>query len=227
MKKYMHRKIPKVIYMCHKNLDCLKMPKSNLIKLNPEYEVKLFDNDLCETFLLNNFSSLHCDIFKFLVDGPIKADFWRCCILYKNGGIYMDSDIEPIVPFREYVVKDIDFLTCISGSFRKTLQKSYNKPCYNPHIIMARKGDKILKDCIRKYIKMYEEKIPYSYWGYSITTLMENINNILIDGVYLHNKKKYQFIIEKYKERHSCYYKGKLVLYNRYLNYHNHKFDNY
>lgn len=39
--------IPKVIYMCHKTLEHIKIYSRNWKKLNPEYEIKLYDDTMC------------------------------------------------------------------------------------------------------------------------------------------------------------------------------------
>ena len=75
--------IPNTIYFCNKTLDKMELYANNWKKLNPEYEIKLYDDKMCREFLLNEYSQLHLDIFNFLEDGEIKADFWRVCILNK------------------------------------------------------------------------------------------------------------------------------------------------
>ena len=32
----------------------------------------------------------------------MKADFWRYCVLYINGGIYADLDAKPLIPINEW-----------------------------------------------------------------------------------------------------------------------------
>ena len=59
---------------------------------------ELYDNKMCEDFLLNNYSEEHKNIFNYIKHGPIKADFWRICIINKFGGLYVDSDIMPLKP---------------------------------------------------------------------------------------------------------------------------------
>jgi hypothetical protein len=105
--------IPKCIYMCHKTIDNIKIYSQNWTKLNPDWEIKLYDDEMCKQFLLNEYSQLHYDIFNYLNCGPIKSDFWRICVLYKYGGLYVDSDIEPLVPLKDYIEQNIDFCTCI------------------------------------------------------------------------------------------------------------------
>ena len=45
---------------------------------------KLYDDEMIKLFLLEEYGELYKNIFDYLVHGPIKADFWRICILYKK-----------------------------------------------------------------------------------------------------------------------------------------------
>jgi hypothetical protein len=213
--------IPKVIYMCHKNIDDIKKYSENWKRLNPEYEIKLYDNELSEQFLLKEFSQLHCDIFKYIPDGPIKADFWRVCIIYKYGGLYVDADINPLIPLKDYIEKDVDFVTCISNFFKEEGRNTD----LNPHFIMARPNDNDLLNCINKYIDYYNNKVEYSYWGWSIAILLK-INNMPINKkscIHYDENKKYQFLLET-PDLENCEYNGIVVLKNRYDNYKDHNF---
>jgi len=185
--------IPKIIYICHKNLNCLHMTYSFWKKLNPTYQIKLFDDAMCQQFLLDNFSELHQSVFKFIPDGPIKSDFWRVCILYKYGGIYVDADIQPLVPLKMFLSHNSDFVTCITKSNRN----------FNPHFIAARKNDPILKECIEEYIKLYKKR-SYAYWDWSIVNVFNKIlsnvkshyNKMPTSQLFIDNKKKYQLFFE-------------------------------
>ena len=212
--------IPKVIYICHKNLDFIKHYSKNWKFLNPEYEIKLYDNHLCYEFLKNEFSQLYCDIFNYIKDGPIKADFWRICVIYKYGGLYVDADIEPLVPLREYLEKDIDFVSCIDY---------HNNNSFNPHFILANKDDIFLKKCIDKYVEFYNNKKPYSYWGWSITDVFKQVFESIINrkrlscGIHTIENRKYQFILEIFPNHNLnsvyCVYNNVRVLNNRYKFY--------
>jgi mannosyltransferase OCH1-like enzyme len=213
--------IPKNIYMCYKNLEDLTRNVNKWKILNPEYELKLYDDNMCKDFLLKEYNQDAVDIFDFLKDGPIKADFWRVCILYKYGGVYADADIVPILPLKLYIDADDDFVTCISGNFDK------HKPewQFTPQLIMSNKNDSILKETIDRYFKSYYSKKKYDYWSWSICRFM------LIPGVYKKNShilykgnKKLKFLIEV--NFSSCEYNGRLVLYNKMSNYKNHVFIN-
>jgi len=212
--------IPKVIYMCYKNLDKIKIYSKNWKNLNPEYDIKLYDDELCKTFLLDEYSQLHVDIFNFLKDGPIKADFWRVCIINKYGGLYVDADINPIVPLNKFIENDDDFVTCISSSFNE----NYLPLQFNPHFILSNKNNPILEKCIDEYINLYHYKEPYNYWRWSICNLfiIEGVSEKKSQILYL-NDKKFKFLCEQ--DYINCEYKGEVVLYNRYSTYDDHKFS--
>jgi len=213
--------VPKVIYISHKNLDDIQQSKDVWSKLNPEYEIKLYDNEMCEAFLLEEYGLLHRDIFRFIPDGPIKCDFWRVCIINKYGGLYVDADIEPLVPLHDYIDDQDDFVSCVSMHFTG----DGNQWALNPHIIYSYKNQPILQDCIDTYVEYYKIKREYDYWDWSICKIMKfpeltkkksQIINV--------NGKTCKFLLEI--DENNCEYNGVVVLHNRFENYKNHQFVN-
>jgi mannosyltransferase OCH1-like enzyme len=211
--------IPKNIYICFKSLDKIKIYSNNWKKLNPDYEIKLYDDELCKEFLLKEYSQLHLDVFNFIPDGPIKADFWRVCIINKYGGLYVDADIEPLIPLNKYIDNDDDFATCISVNF-KNGEKQWQ---LNPHFILSNKNNTVLQNCIDKYIEMYTNKMKYNYWEWSICSIMyiEGVTKKCSHTLQI-NSQKYKFLYEQ--NANECEYNGQIVLKNRYNDYKNHNF---
>ena len=86
----------KNIFLCCKNKnDVPDKVVKNWQSLNIGYDVKLYDDNECIDFLTKEYGNEYSKFFEELPYGPIKADFWRLCILHKYGGIYSDIDIEP------------------------------------------------------------------------------------------------------------------------------------
>lgn len=208
--------MPKQVFICDKTLKFITKYSINWRRLNPEYDIILYDNERCRQFLLSEFSQKHVDIFNYLDSGPIKADFWRVCAIYRYGGLYVDADAEPIVPLEHYIDPTVDFVTC----------SSYG-PNFNPNFIFAKAGDGLLKQCIDTYEKMYDDRIPFSYWDWSIMTLfnklliLENYNKE--PGIYYDTSgKKYQILKEvsgtSFYDDHNIY-NGLRVFNNRYSSY--------
>lgn len=157
---------PNVIYFCNKQITEKDIIASNRWKiLNPEYEIKLYDDEMIKIFLVEEFGELHKKVFEFLKAGPIKADFWRACILYKNGGVYSDIDNVPLVKLSDFIEKDVDFVTCSSYAGYK----------FNPNFIIANKGNIFLEKCIDWYIDKFTKNESYKYWGWSIMTALSQI----------------------------------------------------
>ena len=185
--------IPKVIYLSYKTKDIPDYIIPNWKKLYPDYEVKLYDNNDCIHFLKTEYTNEYVDIFNYIKDGPIKADFWRVCVLYKYGGIYSDIDVEPLVSIEKIIENDTSFLTCLSAMINNT----------NPHFIASIPNHKVLKMCIDKYLEMYRNKKKYTYWRWSITGIMkDSLYNIFgkyntKEGIYYDkDNNKYQFLKE-------------------------------
>jgi len=188
----------KIIYITNKNItDKLQNVKKEWEDLNPDYKVELYDDRRCIELLEKYYGKKYCDIFNFIPDGPIKADFFRACIIYVFGGIYVDADIKPLIRLNDYIDDDLDFLTCVSYNYNTgTLP-------YNPQLIVAKKYSTELLNIINEYEKIYDnrEKQSYSYWEWSICKLFKKINNFDItssgDNVFIFQNKKYKFIIEE------------------------------
>ena len=206
--------------MCHRVLDQIKHYSLNWKRLNPEYEIRLYDDQLCREFLRKKYSPLHAEIFDFIRDGPIKCDFWRVCVLNHSGGLYVDADIEPLVPLREYIDATDDFVTCISHYYKQErLERQLN-----PHFILCRQGNRILESAIQKYIQLYRSGTPYAYWSWSICELMvipgipgKASQTIEIEGMMV------KLLLEA-PSLQSCSYNGVTVLNNRYPTYVDHDF---
>jgi len=217
--------IPKTIFFCNKTLDNTEPYTQNWKRLNPDYEIKVYDDQMCIQFLVDHYDKTYAELFYFLKDGPIKADFWRICILYIFGGFYCDIDNEPFVPIQDFI-EDVDFVTCSSYS---------NEFLFNPNFIASNKENSILKSCIDWYFKKYNRKDPYGYWDYSIMSAFSETIQLnsyeKSEGIYAFRSMKLQIIKEckgtDHYDAHNIY-KGVRIFNNRYEDWdcNNHVFIN-
>ena len=82
--------------------------------MSPGYQISLFDDYDCREFIKNNFDKTILYCYDMLLPGAYRADFWRYCVLYKNGGIYVDAGLKLMVNLDRYLdydlilVKDLD-----------------------------------------------------------------------------------------------------------------------
>lgn len=80
--------------------------------LNPTYEFDFSLDEDCINFLEKLNSNLS-ELFNKISVGMYKADLWRLCKLYINGGIYADVDLIPYLNI-DSLDKDVTFYSSIS-----------------------------------------------------------------------------------------------------------------
>ena len=71
----------------------------------------------------------------------MKADIWRYCVIYKNGGLYTDLDTTCVIPIERWLPPDAEF----------TLVVKIELNCFNGHFMQSRtlyskKNDRIIKN---------------------------------------------------------------------------------
>ena len=107
--------IPKIIWQTYKtklpppdSLDCIKTWKDK----NPGFLYNYYDDEMCESFISENFSEEFVNMYKSLPYGVMKSDAWRIAIIYVYGGVYADLDTNCIVPADEWL-KDYSFVAAV------------------------------------------------------------------------------------------------------------------
>lgn len=107
------QKIPKnIVQTNYSNLVLSGMNSAikTIQRLNPEYNYYYFDNDQSSKFIKDNFSSDIFEAYQTLVPGAYKADLFRVCFLLINGGVYLDTGFVGILPLRELLTSDDEFV---------------------------------------------------------------------------------------------------------------------
>lgn len=106
--------IPRVIVQTGRDPhDHLNNRGSNQWKLlNPEYTYLYFSDLDCKLFITQYFGASVLTAFNTLKPGAFKADLFRYCYLYINGGVYADLDTLPLVPLSEIIVPDVELTSC-------------------------------------------------------------------------------------------------------------------
>lgn len=107
--------IPKVIWQSWKTTDLpnngLKQASDVVRTLNPEYKYMLYGDKECRDLLLQHFGPRYAAAFDVLRPGAFRSDMWRYAVLYLYGGVYMDLDMVPLVPLRDFLSDDDRLVT--------------------------------------------------------------------------------------------------------------------
>jgi len=189
---------------------------NTIINVNPRFKYCLYDDNDCRDFIKNSFPENVLNAYDTLIPGAYKADLWRYCILYKEGGIYLDIKYKPINKFKfinltekEHWVLDMD-----------------NYGIYNA-LIVTRPGNSILLKAIEQIV----ENVKNKYYGGSC---LEPTGPHLL-AKYFNNDQRNSFdmkhnFINNFNNRF-IYFNNYVILksYNGYLDEHqnNKKVDHY
>jgi mannosyltransferase OCH1-like enzyme len=159
------QKIPKKIFQIWtKNTIELEMENTIKIiqKLNPEYEYKLFRKDDCIEYLKNNFNDSIINTFNNIVPEAFKADLFRYCVLFIEGGIYIDCKMIPIIPFRN-IIKPDDPCVFVENTYE------INEISICNGFMCSEAGDKLFLNCINEIvdncINLYYPGDPFAVTG--------------------------------------------------------------
>jgi hypothetical protein len=134
-KKNININLNKTIYMTYKK----QVPDIVIDRwktLNPEYNIELSLDSDCLDFIKSNFNEHVVEFYKQIPFGAYKADLWRLCKLYINGGVYADVDLVPYINI-DALDKDITFYSCLSIGLEYIFQAfivNFSKP-KNPLIL--------------------------------------------------------------------------------------------
>jgi len=92
--------IPKVYYSVSR--DNKQSPAQiGISASNPDYERRHFGDAEALEFIQQNCGDDAAQAYQCLAPPAYRADLFRFCALWSNGGIYMDSDMLPIVPLED------------------------------------------------------------------------------------------------------------------------------
>ena len=152
-KNYYNSVIPLDIYQTWftKDLPAKMRERVELIKAqNPRFTHHLYDDNDCREFIKTHFKHDVLDAYDRLIPGAYKADLWRLCVLFINGGIYMDIKFCCVNGFklielteREHFVKD------------RPSNSIYNA------LMVCKKGNVFLYKSIRQIV----ENVKNNYYG--------------------------------------------------------------
>lgn len=115
-------------------------------EMNPEFKHYLFNDNDCIEFIKKHFNDSVVNAYNTLIPGAYKADLWRYCVLYIQGGIYLDIKYEAINDFKFMYLMDkehyvIDYFGIYNG------------------LMISKPNNKILLECIERIVDNVNKRI--------------------------------------------------------------------
>jgi len=191
-----------------------------------------YDDNDCDNFIKNNFDERVYNAYKKINDvyGAMKADFFRYCLLYKIGGIYLDIKSKINYPFFKLINKDD---ICILDIPRDNLE-SYrtNSPTYEQWLLVFCPNHPYLLEMINTMVENIENNYIPTLENYNLNTkqkilhitgpdaFTKAINNYISKNKILHRSIDYDKYFKvnvlgnAYKKMYSLYNKKHYSEYN-------------
>jgi mannosyltransferase OCH1-like enzyme len=168
---------------------------------NPRFKHHLFDDNDCREFIKNHFRPDVLWAYDSLIPGAYKADLWRLCVLFINGGIYMDIKFCCVNGFRlieltekEHFVRD-------------------RPPCSIYNALMAcKRGNLFLFKCIRRIVHNVQNR----FYG---ATPLSPTGPKMLGSVVIDNKIPINVDITHYYGGGYIIYKNRFIISTEYPEY--------
>ena len=120
-----------------------------LKELNPEYEYVFYNASDRRLFIKTHFDSDVLDTYDGLLYGAFKADIFRYCYLYINGGCYIDCKMIGRTPLRNIITSTLKSGICIDRI----------NNAFQNNVILTVPKNPIMKSCIKLCVERFKNKI--------------------------------------------------------------------
>jgi mannosyltransferase OCH1-like enzyme len=141
--------IPLIIYQTW-NSTCVPLHMANnivrLLTTNPEFDYYLYDDLQSREFILYHFGQEVANAYDALIPGAYKSDLWRYCVLYINGGFYLDMKFYSAIP----LIKLLEYGPTIFVKDLHTVNSS-SDDLYNA-FMASTPNNEIFKHCIKDIV---------------------------------------------------------------------------
>jgi mannosyltransferase OCH1-like enzyme len=172
---YRQQKIPRVIYQTFEEYEIpngMFEAIQSWKDLNPEYEHYYYSEKDRLEFIEKFFDKKVLDAYLSIIPGAFKADLWRCCMLYENGGIYVDSDMICLQSLNDYLEEEDEFLISRDDPMSKTFLANGFIASVPKHPFLKQQIDSIVNNIETKKECYYLEISGPALFGKSVNKIL-------------------------------------------------------
>ncbi|MEJ8572063.1 glycosyltransferase family 32 protein [Microbaculum marinum] len=119
----------------------------------PGVNYRLFNNETAEDYIRERIGLDACMAYRACNVGAMKADFFRYCALYEEGGVYIDADTQ-----------NLGGLSTLYDPTSKGLFFVRNSKLANDFMIICRPHEYLMQYAIDKAIQNINQKLSNNVW---------------------------------------------------------------
>jgi mannosyltransferase OCH1-like enzyme len=207
------KNFPKKIHITCKNKDTFddkQIWKECYLKwkqTHSDYDIKIYDDNDIHEIIIKHFPE-DIDTIKQIRIGAMLADCFRYLILYLEGGIYADADVEPLKHIDEIFTNtnycgnnNTDFFIYPENlSLITKTWDFYKNPCDHCKYIETKQNDVIQYKCLGHRMQQNTNIILGKEYFEEPQFYNSNINNTRLAQLFMISKPKQQIFLECYKK---------------------------
>ena len=147
-------------------------------RISPKFKYIFYDDNDCEQFIKKHYDDNVYNAFKSINDcyGAMKADFFRYCVLYTIGGVYLDIKSKLNVDLST-IIQPSD--TCILDIPRNNLEPwRTNKPTFEQWLLMFAPKHPYLMEMIQQMVYDITRRFEPTIAGYPVLTTKQKILHV-------------------------------------------------
>lgn len=173
--------IPKLMHLTFKNDKLPTQLKHNLEnnrKKYPDFKERFYDDNAVDRYIKDNFEDWVYNAYRSInpVYGAMKADFFRYCVLYKDGGVYMDIKTHLEKPLKTIITKDD---VCILDDPRYMEEwRQWTRPTYEQWLLIFAPKHPYLISMINLMCDYILNKFEPTILHYNTLTTKQKILNV-------------------------------------------------
>lgn len=126
---------------------------------NPGFEYRFYDNADRRQTIAQHFPPQVLEAYDHITNGAFRADLWRYCQLYVDGGVYIDLDSMCKMPLQSLFLKDDAFVSARAGNLAHAVYNGF---------ICASPEHPFLQAAIDRAVRLILES-PQDFDGYMTT----------------------------------------------------------
>jgi hypothetical protein len=134
--------------------------------LNPNWRI-MYHEDLDCLRLVETHYSEFLQLFDSFPKNVERADFFRYLVLYHYGGVYVDIDVECVVPLDQWLGSDVRLVIGVENEFSDTwsaMIRSYpRRRQYQQWAIMSSKGHPLFDLVLRRIEQHFQSETAASF----------------------------------------------------------------
>jgi len=166
--------VHQTFYTTNLPLEIVKIINHNK-KICPRYKFIFYDDNDCANFIKTNFNERTYNAYMSLNNcyGAMKADFFRYCVLYKIGGVYLDIKSRINISLG-LIIRPND--SCILDLPRNNYEPwRKNSPTYEQWLLIFEPNHPYLDEMIQQMVINIEKKYEPTIPGYKKLTSRQKI----------------------------------------------------